>query len=245
MPLSVRPLKIVRPFLKQGSDSCLFQMGLTRVLCVATVEERRPPHAEEKGIGWVSGEYAMLPRAGARRTPRARGGGGGRVQEISRLLGRSLRAVVDLAALSPFGAVVDCDVLQADGGTRTASINGGFIALVDALRGLYRSGRLAAWPVKDYLTAVSVGFCEGKLFLDPAYELDVKADVDMNVVLTGSGRLVEIQGTAEGKSFSRAELDRMLEAAGRGARQILSLQKKVLKSLDAPKRKSFSVLPES
>jgi ribonuclease PH len=180
----------------------------------------------------------MLPRAGERRTPRARAASGGRAQEISRLIGRSFRAVVELAALGPRSILIDCDVLQADGGTRTAAINGGFIALVDALRGLYRSGRILEWPVKDYLLAVSVGISGGKLVLDLDYKNDSKAEVDMNVVMTGAGRFVEIQGTAEGKTFSHRDLGRMLEAARRGGRQILAKQKKLLGSLTPPFRQS-------
>ncbi|HRY28567.1 MAG TPA: ribonuclease PH [Elusimicrobiota bacterium] len=232
----MRPLKIVRPYLRHAEGSCLFQMGNTRVLCVATVETRLPPHAEEKGIGWLSAEYGMLPRAGDKRTPRGRAAGGGRAQEISRLIGRSLRAAVDLQALSPFSVVVDCDVLQADGGTRTASINGGFIVLVDALRKLYRDGRITTWPVKDYLAAVSVGLCKGKIELDMSYEADHDADVDLNMVMTGSGRFVEIQGSAEGRVFSRQELDRLLNAGRKGLKKVFNLQKKVLRSIAPPPR---------
>jgi ribonuclease PH len=240
MPLSVRPVKVVRPFLKHGEGSCLFQMGQTRVLCVATVEDRVPPHAEEKGIGWISGEYAMLPRAGEKRTPRGKASGGGRVQEISRLVGRSLRAAVDLAALGSRSVLVDCDVLQADAGTRTASINGGFIALVDALRGLYQAGNIREWPVKDYVAAVSVALLDGRLVLDPSYAQDEKADVDFNVVMTGSGEFVEVQGTAEGRPLAPRDLNRLLAAARRGVRHMLAVQKRVLKSLEPPARRSFS-----
>lgn len=233
----LRPIKIARPFLKHGEGSCLFQMGQTRVLCVASVDEKRPLHAEEKGIGWVTGEYAMLPRAGEKRTPRGRASGGGRVQEISRLLGRSLRAAVDLRSIAPYSVVLDCDVLQADGGTRTASINGGFISLVDALRGLYRAGRIAEWPVKDYLAAVSVGLKSGRVLVDLNYENDVSADVDLNVVMTGSGDFVEVQGTAEGAAFPRRDLDRLLRAAQGAIRRVVAQQKRVLKDIDAPARK--------
>ncbi len=228
-------MKVVRPFLKHAEGSCLFQMGNTRVLCVASVEDRVPPHAEEKGIGWVTAEYAMLPRAGDRRTPRGRASGGGRAQEISRLVGRSLRAVVDLAALGPRTITVDCDVLEADAGTRTASINGGFIALVDALRLLWKEGKLTTWPLKDSVCAVSVALKDGGVVLDPDYAVDAKADVDMNVVMTGSGRFVEVQGTAEGAPFDSKQLGRLLDAARAGGRRINALQKKILRSWDAPK----------
>jgi len=234
MPLTVRPIKIVRPFLKHAEGSCLFQMGRTRVLCVASVEDRVPPHAEEKGIGWVTAEYAMLPRAGEKRTPRNRASGGGRAHEISRLIGRSLRAVVDLAALGPRTITVDCDVLEADAGTRTASVNGGFIALVDAMRLLWKEGKLASWPVKDSVCAVSVALRGNKIVLDPAYEDDAGADVDMNVVMTGSGRFVEIQGTAERTPFDHKTLARFLDAARGGGRVVTAAQKRVLKSWGPP-----------
>lgn len=235
MPHSVRPIKIVRPFLKHAEGSCLFQMGRTRVLCVATVEDRVPPHAEEKGTGWVTAEYAMLPRAGEKRTPRARASGGGRAHEISRLIGRSLRAVVDLAALGSRTVTVDCDVLEADAGTRTASVNGGFIALVDAMRLLWKEGKLASWPIKESVCAVSVALRGKKLVLDPAYKDDAQADVDMNVVMTGSGRFVEIQGTAEKTPFNGRDLARFLDAARVGGRVVTSHQKKILKDWGPPR----------
>ncbi len=235
---SIRPLKIVRPFLKHGEGSCLFQMGKTKVLCVATVEDRVPPHAEERGMGWVTAEYGMLPRAGEKRTARARAANGGRSQEISRLIGRSLRAVVDLKKLGPRTIVIDCDVLQADGGTRTASVNGGFLALVDALRGLYRANQISEWPVKDYLAAVSVGVCGGKIVADLCFEEDAAAEVDLNVVMTGSGEFVEIQGTAEGGTFNQKQLQGMLGAARRGIGQILRTQKRLLGGLKPPARKN-------
>jgi ribonuclease PH len=234
--MSLRPVKIIRPFLRHAEGSCLFQMGNTRVLCAASIDEKVPPHAEEKGIGWVTAEYAMLPRAGDRRTPRSRASGGGRAQEISRLVGRSLRAVVDLAALGRHSITIDCDVIEADAGTRTASINGGFIALADALSRLWRQGKLLRWPLKDSVCAVSVALQKEKVFVDPTYETDRDADVDMNVVLTGSGRFVEIQGAAEGAPFGPKDLEKMLDAARAAARRLTVLQMKTLKSLGPPER---------
>lgn len=232
--MSVRPMKVVRPFLRNAGGSCLFQMGKTRVLCAASVEEKAPSHAEEKGTGWVTAEYAMLPLSGGRRISRAKASGGGRAQEISRLVGRSLRGVVDLAALGPRTITVDCDVLEADAGTRTASINGGFIALVDVLRGLWKEGKLSAWPLKGSVCAVSVALRKGTIVLDPDYAVDASADVDMNVVMTGDGRFIEVQGTAEGAPFGSKDLSRLLDAARAGGRQIAALQKKTLKTLEAP-----------
>lgn len=230
----MRPIKIVRPFLRQAEGSCLFQMGNTRVLCAASVEEKAPPHAVEKATGWVTAEYSMLPRAGDRRTPRHKATNGGRAQEISRLIGRSLRAVVDLAALGPRTITLDCDVIEADAGTRTASINGGFIALVDAVRGLWKEGKLAAWPIRDSVCAVSVAWHEGKTVLDPHYVQDRDADVDMNVVMTGSGKLVEIQGTAEKTPFDARQLARFVDAARTGGRTLTALQKRTLKGWGKP-----------
>lgn len=231
---SLRPIKIVRPFLKHAEGSCLFQMGNTRVLCAVSIEEKAPPHAAEKGTGWVTAEYAMLPRAGDRRTPRHKATNGGRAQEISRLIGRSLRGVVDLAALGPRTVTVDCDVLEADAGTRTAAINGGFIALVDAMRGLWKEGKLSAWPIRESVCAVSVAWHAGKVVLDPSFKEDAGADVDMNVVMTGGGRFVEIQGTAEKAPFDGKQLTLFLEAARKGGRALTSLQKRTLKTWGEP-----------
>jgi ribonuclease PH len=237
---ALRPVSIEPGVLRHAEGSALITVGDTRVLCAASVEPGVPAFLRGTGSGWVTAEYGMLPRSTHTRSPReaARGRQGGRTQEIQRLIGRSLRAVVDLDRMGEQTVTLDCDVLQADGGTRTAAINGGFIALVDALRGLYRSGRILEWPVKDYLLAVSVGISGGKLVLDLDYKNDSKAEVDMNVVMTGAGRFVEIQGTAEGKTFSHRDLGRMLEAARRGGRQILAKQKKLLGSLTPPFRQS-------
>ncbi len=231
--MKTRPITIVKNYIAHAEGSCLFSMGNTTVLCVASVEEKVPPHVEQQGLdqGWVTGEYSLLPRAGRERTPRQRGAGGGRSQEISRLIGRSLRGIVDLAALGKRSIILDCDVLRADGGTRTASVNGAFIALVLALRTLMREKAIERWPVKDYLGAVSVGIVGGKKVLDLDARKDNAADVDLNVVMTGSGRIVEIQGTAEGEPFSRADLDGLLNIAAAGIRSIVGLEKKHLGKL--------------
>lgn len=225
---TVRPIKITRNYLPHAEGSCLFELGKTKVLCAASVENKVPPHAEAKGQGWVTAEYAMLPRAGTERTARGRASSGGRVQEIQRLVGRSLRAVVNLTDLGPRTLILDCDVIRADGGTRCASINGAFIALVDALRKLEKDGVLPRWPIKNHVAAVSVGLVEGKPVLDLDYSKDVKAGVDMNVVMTETGRYVEIQGTAEGAVFSEKELKALLGLAKKGITQIVAAQKKSL-----------------
>jgi ribonuclease PH len=228
--MHTRPIKAVKNYIKHAEGSCLFSMGNTTVLCVATVEERVPPHIEKLGIerGWVTAEYSFLPRAGKERTPRQRGTGGGRSQEISRLIGRSLRSVIDLDKLGKRSVILDCDVLRADGGTRTTAINGSFIALVMALRKLYRAKTISSWPIKDYLAAVSVGMVGGKKILDLNAAQDNNADVDMNVVMLGSGKLVEVQGTAEGNPFSRADLNELLAMAASGISAVIKTQKKLL-----------------
>jgi len=228
--MKTRPIKIIKNYLPHAEGSCLFSMGTTTVLCAATVENKVPPFIEQKGLdhGWVTAEYSLLPRAGKERTPRQRGAGGGRSQEISRLIGRSLRGIVDLPKLGKRSIVLDCDVLCADGGTRTASINGAYIALFLALKKLQREGVISAWPLKDYLGAVSVGIVGGKRILDLDAERDNAADVDMNVVMTGAGDFIEVQGTAEGKPFSKAELDKLLSVAAAGIRTIIALEKKTL-----------------
>jgi ribonuclease PH len=203
-------------------------MGNTKVLCVATVEDKRPPHAEAKNIGWVTAEYAMLPRSGHHRTSRSKAASGGRAQEISRLIGRSFRAIVDLEKLGERSITVDCDVIQADGGTRTASINGGMIALAMAVRKLYKDGALTEWPLKDIVSAVSVGIVKGKPVLDLDYVNDSTADADCNFVMTGRGGLVEVQGTAEQEPFSEKEFLRLLSLAKLGIGQIARAQKKAI-----------------
>lgn len=228
MPL--RPIKLVKNYLAHAEGSCLFSMGGTTVLCVASVEEKVPAFIEQKGLshGWVTAEYAMLPRAGKDRSPRQRGAGGGRSQEISRLVGRSLRAVVDLEKLGKRTVVLDCDVIRADGGTRTASINGAFIALALALKKLHREKLIDTIPLKDYLAAVSVGIVGEKKILDLSAKDDNRADVDMNLVMTGAGQVVEIQGTAEGQAFSRRELNTLIDQAAKGIAAIIKIQKKAV-----------------
>ncbi|MGA2090912.1 MAG: ribonuclease PH [Endomicrobiales bacterium] len=225
--MKTRPIKIVKNYLQHAEGSCLFSMGSTTVLCVATVEERVPPFIEKKGLehGWVTAEYSLLPRAGKERTPRGKGAGSGRSQEISRLIGRSLRGVVDLEALGKRTILIDCDVIRADGGTRTASVNGGFIALSLALKKLYKNKIINSIPLKDSCAAVSVGIYKGKMIVDLCALEDNGADVDLNVVMNGSGHLLEVQGTAEGKPFARRDLDAMLDKASAAIKDILKIQK--------------------
>lgn len=226
--ITIRPLKITRNYLPHAEGSCLFELGQTKVLCVATVEAKVPPHAEAKGQGWITAEYSMLPRAGKERTPRGRASSGGRVQEIQRLVGRSLRAVANLEDLGPRTITLDCDVIQADGGTRTASINGAFIALVDAVRKLKKEGLIQRWPIRNHVAAISVGLVGAKPVLDLCYEEDYDADVDMNVVMTDRGEFVEVQGTAEKSPFSDKKLKRLLQFAKKGIAQVIAAQKKIL-----------------
>jgi ribonuclease PH len=203
-------------------------MGNTKVLCVATVENKIPPHAEEKGTGWIHAEYAMLPRSGESRSPRKKTTQGGRVQEISRLVGRSLRAAVDLKKLFPYSIIVDCDVIRADGGTRTASINGGLIALVQALKQMKAKGEIQAWPLKNFIGAVSVGVIKGKPVVDICYAEDKDAETDLNVVMTESGDMIEVQGTAEKTPFSQKELLQMVRLAQKSIKRIIQAQKKII-----------------
>lgn len=228
MKHSIRPVRIVKDYIKHAEGSCLFSLGKTTVLCVATVEDKRPPHAEAQNIGWITAEYAMLPRAGSQRTPRGRASGGGRAQEISRLVGRSFRAVADLSKLGERTVTVDCDVIQADGGTRTASINGGMIALAGALKKLRADGSLPQWPLSDIVGAVSVGIVDGKPVLDLDYEKDHVADADMNFVMTSAGKIVEIQATAEKHPFGEKQFLQLLNLARAGIREITRLQKKAI-----------------
>jgi len=225
---SLRPIKITQNYLKYPEGSCLIQMGETQVLCTASVSRDLPDHAKAQNKGWLSAEYSMLPRATSERTSRGKIASGGRTKEISRLIGRSLRAVLDLSIIPETGILIDCDVLQADGGTRTASINGGFVAAVLALRRWRKDDQGIRWPVRDFVGAVSVGLVDGRCVLDLDYERDAKAEVDLNVVMTGSGHFVEIQGTAERKPFSQKDLARMLDAAKAGIRKILAVQRRTL-----------------
>ncbi len=211
---------------KHAEGSCLARFGDTHVLCAASVEEKVPPHVYGTGAGWVTAEYGMLPRSTHERMPReaARGRQGGRTLEIQRLVGRALRAAVDLRALGPRTITLDCDVLQADGGTRTAAITGGWVALALAVRAVRQERKLAQDPMRRHVAAVSVGIVDGSVRLDLDYDEDSTAEVDMNVVATGDGQLVEVQGTAEGKPFRRADLDRMLDAAIGGVLELKAVQ---------------------
>ena len=227
----LRPVKITRNFNRYAEGSVLIEMGNTRVICTATVEEKLPMFRKLEGLGgWVTAEYGMLPRATGTRNKReaARGRIGGRTFEIQRLIGRSLRAVMNLEELGERTITLDCDVIQADGGTRTASITGAFVALVDALNKLMEEGRLEKMPLKDMVAAVSVGRVKGRLVLDLCYEEDSAAEVDMNIVMTGAGEFVEVQGTGEEASFSREELDGLLELARDGIRQLTEYQYQAL-----------------
>ncbi len=226
----MRPVKITTGFIKNAEGSVLVEMGLTKIICAATIEEKVPPFLRDQGRGWITAEYGMLPRSTQARTMREAKTGriGGRTHEIQRLIGRSLRSIVNLAELGERTIWIDCDVVQADGGTRTASITGAYICLIDALRFALRNGILVRTPVSDYLAAVSVGLINGEPRLDICYEEDSRADVDMNVVMTGSNRFVEIQGTAEGKPFSNETLNELLKLAQKGIKKLISIQKKVL-----------------
>lgn len=226
----LRPLVITRHYTRHAEGSVLIECGHTKVLCTASVEENVPPFLKGKGGGWVTAEYGMLPRSTHTRTAReaARGKQTGRTQEIQRLIGRSLRAVTNMKALGERQVLIDCDVLQADGGTRCASITGACVALHDALTGLVRAGKLAVHPLADMVAAVSVGIVNGEAVVDLDYAEDSACDTDMNVVMTGAGGFVEVQGTAEGTPFSRAELNTLLALAEGGIAQLVAAQRKVL-----------------
>lgn len=226
----LRPITLNRHFTCYAEGSVLVEFGATKVLCNATIEETVPPFLRGKGQGWVTAEYSMLPRATHTRSPResTKGKVGGRTHEIQRLIGRSLRAVIDLSALGERTIQIDCDVLQADGGTRTAAITGAWVALADALNGLVAQGKLAVSPLRDTIAAVSVGIVAGVPMLDLCYEEDSRADVDMNVVMTGDGRFVEVQGTAETEPFTSAELDLLRDLARQGCAELTLLQQKSL-----------------
>ncbi|NLJ80103.1 MAG: ribonuclease PH [Firmicutes bacterium] len=221
----MRPVQITRDFIIHAEGSVLIEVGKTKVICTATIEDRVPPFLRGQGTGWITAEYSMLPRATEVRNQResSRGRVGGRTHEIQRLIGRSLRSVVDLKALGERTIWIDCDVIQADGGTRTAAITGAFIALSDALRKI-EGGK----GVQDYLGAISIGIVEGKPLLDLCYAEDFAAQVDLNVVMTGSGKIVEVQGTAEESPFSRGEMDALLDLAEKGISELVDLQKKLL-----------------
>jgi len=226
----LRPVRFQRGYTRHAEGSVLVEMGLTRVLCTASVEEKVPGFLKGKASGWVTAEYGMLPRATHTRGAReaASGRQSGRTHEIQRLIGRSLRAVVDLPALGERQVTIDCDVLQADGGTRCASITGAMVALADAIAGLRARGLVARDPLRDFVAAVSVGIVGGEALLDLDYSEDSGCETDMNVVMTGAGRFIEVQGTAEGAPFTRAQMSEMLDLASRGISQLISLQRKAL-----------------
>jgi ribonuclease PH len=228
-PGDLRPFRLLPGFIPPAEGSVLVEMGGTRVVCTASVQDTVPPFLRGRGQGWVTAEYAMLPRSTVERTERERRGPGGRTHEIQRLIGRSLRAVVDMVALGERSIVVDCDVLEADGGTRTASITGGFVALALALERLRREGALERLPLTGTVAAVSAGVVDGRPVLDLAYAEDHRAEVDLNVVMTGARRFVELQGTAEGKPFTPAHLGRLLALAANGVQALTLAQREVLR----------------
>ncbi len=224
----LRKVSIRKNYLKHAAGSCLIEMGDTRVICSASIDEKVPPFMRNSGKGWMTAEYGMLPGSCNSRIDReaTRGKQSGRTQEIQRLIGRSLRSVSDLTKLGERTIILDADVIQGDGGTRTASITGCFVALAIAVEKLMKKGVIKESPIRDYVAAISVGMVEGEPRLDLCYEEDSKAEVDMNVVMTGSGQFVEVQGTAEGQPFSLAQMEKMLALAGKGIRQLIALQKK-------------------
>ncbi|MCA9472328.1 MAG: ribonuclease PH [Nitrospirales bacterium] len=230
LPNEIRPVKITRGFTKYAEGSVLIEMGETKVICNASVEEKVPPFLRDKGKGWVTAEYGMLPRSTHDRMPREanRGKQGGRTLEIQRLVGRALRAVTDMPALGERTIWIDCDVIQADGGTRTAAITGSFIALADAMMKLKEKRLIKQRPLNDYLAAISIGKIGGEVRIDLAYDEDSVADVDMNLVMTGKGHLVEVQGTAEGAPFEKKDLDAFLSLGWIGIQDLIKKQKELI-----------------
>lgn len=226
-PAQLRPVTVEPDYLLTAEGSALISVGHTRVLCAATVEDTVPHFLRGTGQGWVTAEYSMLPRATITRTPREvrKGRESGRTMEIQRLIGRALRSVVDLRALGERSVVLDCDVIQADGGTRTAAITGAFIALGIAIGKMVKGGVLTSNPIRDYLAATSVGICDGQGFLDLCYEEDAAAEVDMNIVMTGTGKYVELQATAEHKVFDDGQLETLLSLGRAGVAELIALQK--------------------
>ncbi|MBS0608973.1 MAG: ribonuclease PH [Proteobacteria bacterium] len=231
-PDQLRPIRITRHYTMHAEGAVLIEFGNTRVLCTASVEEKVPPHKRGSSEGWVTAEYGMLPRATHTRSDReaARGKQSGRTQEIQRLIGRSLRAVFDLRLLGERTIQIDCDVIQADGGTRTAAITGAWVAAQDAVATLLAAGKIAASPITGAVAAVSVGIVQGQPLLDLEYVEDVACDTDMNVVMTGAGHYVEVQGTAEGAAFSRREMDQLLSLAEKGIAELVQLQQESLRN---------------
>jgi ribonuclease PH len=229
----MRPVKILPEFISTAEGSCLIEVGNTRVICTASIDEAVPQFLRNSGKGWITCEYGMLPRSTLTRTPReaSRGRQSGRTFEIQRLIGRSMRAVVDLEKLGERTIWMDCDVIQADGGTRTASITGAFVALGIAVQKLVEAGTLRSAPLRDFVAATSIGIVDGEIMLDLAYEEDSRAEVDMNVVMTGTGNFVEVQATAEQRPFDDKQLRRMMELAAEGVQQLVQKQRKVLPEL--------------
>lgn len=229
----IRPVKVTRNFTKHAEGSVLIEMGDTKVICTASVEEKVPPFLKGKGTGWVTAEYAMLPRATHDRSPResVKGKQGGRTLEIQRLVGRALRAVIDTSRLGERTIWIDCDVIQADGGTRTASITGAFIALADAVSVLKRRESIKVNPLTDYLAAISIGKVGGHVMVDLAYEEDSHAEVDLNLVMTGAGQYVEVQGTAEKTPFNKKDMDEFLDLGWGAIRELVDLQKSLIGAL--------------
>jgi len=228
---ALRKIKLTRNYMKFAEGSCLIEAGGTKVICTASVEKTVPPFLRNQGTGWITAEYGMLPRSCKTRTMReaSRGKLGGRTHEIQRLIGRSLRAVCDLTKLGERTIWLDCDVIQADAGTRCASITGSFIALADALLSLRKERVITELPLNDFVAAVSVGIIGGDKRLDLDYQEDSRAEVDMNVVMTGKGKFIEVQGTAEGEPFSKTDLDSLVDLAKKGIKELIELQKKTLK----------------
>lgn len=226
-PEELRPIKITRNFIKHAEGSVLIEIGDTKVICTATIEEKVPPFLKDQKKGWITAEYAMIPRSALSRIARESSSGrvGGRTHEIQRLIGRALRSIADLSAIGERTFWMDCDVIQADGGTRTASITGAYIALSDAINYAIKNRLIERNPLKDYLAAVSVGIVKGEIVLDLCYAEDSQAEVDMNIVMTGSGRLVEVQGTAETVPFSKEDMDKMMVFAGKGIERLIEIQK--------------------
>ena len=232
-PDQLRAIRITRHYTKHAEGSVLIECGDTKVICTASVEERVPPHKKGSGEGWVTAEYGMLPRSTGERMSReaAKGKQSGRTQEIQRLIGRSLRAVVDLAKLGERTITLDCDVIQADGGTRTASITGAFVALGLAMQKLVEAGTLTAAPIRDFVAATSVGIVEGAILLDLCYEEDSQAEVDLNFVMTGGRKIVEVQATAEQHPFDEAQLKKMMDYAAKGIEALIAKQQSILAKL--------------
>lgn len=233
-PKQLRPLRITPRYIKTADGSVLIEMGDTKVICTAKLEERVPPFLRNSGKGWITAEYGMLPGSSLERIGResSRGRVGGRTHEIQRLIGRSLRAITDLRMLGEKTVWIDCDVIQADGGTRTAAITGAYVALAEAVGGWQKRRVIAQYPIKDSVAAVSIGIVDGKILLDLCYEEDSKAEVDMNFVMTGSGKFIEVQGTAEGAPFTKRQMDNMAAIAQQGIKELIKAQKQALVALD-------------